>query len=113
MVSPELRDKPALGVRAALLQLGANLLEVFEPYDSLPLPDGEDALESSLRRLGTKHMAITVPDIDQARAHLESVGAEFDTEVVTGSTSRFFFCKDPDGILIEVIQRVCSWERRL
>jgi methylmalonyl-CoA/ethylmalonyl-CoA epimerase len=97
--------KPALQVRAALLRLGGNLLELFEPYEPLPLPDGEDTLHTALRRLGTKHIAIAVDDIHEAYAHLQSIGAEFDTEVTAGSTSCFFFCKDPDGILIEVIQR--------
>jgi len=98
-------DKPALAVKVAMLRLGEGMIEVFEPYDPLPLPDGEDTLRSSLRRIGTKHMAIAVDDIDEAHEHLRSVGAEFDTDVVEGSTSRFLFCRDPDGILIEVIQR--------
>jgi methylmalonyl-CoA epimerase len=101
-------DKPALAVKVAMLRLGEGMIEVFEPYDPLPLPEGEDTLKSSLRRIGTKHMAIAVDDIVEAYEHLKSVGAEFDTDVVEGSTSRFCFCKDPDGILIEVIQRIAK-----
>ena len=99
-------DKPALGVRVALLRLGDNMLEVFEPYEPLPLPDGEGTLGMSLRRLGAKHFAIVVDDLQQAYEHLAAMGAEFDTDITKGSTSCFCFCKDPDGLLIEVIQRL-------
>lgn len=98
-------DKPALKVRIALLRLGDNLLEVFEPYQPKPLPEGESALDSALQRLGTKHMALAVDDAAAAYDHLKAQGAAFDTAVVAGATSRYFFCRDPDGILIEVIQR--------
>ncbi|MFQ6130510.1 MAG: VOC family protein [Armatimonadota bacterium] len=98
-------DKPALKVRVALLRLGESMLEVFQPYKPEPMPEAESALDSSLQRLGTKHMAIAVRDIAAAYDHLKAQGVDFDTDIVEGSTSRFFFCRDPDGILIEVIQR--------
>ena len=98
-------DKPDLGARVALLRLGDHLIEVFAPYEPLPLPEGESRLRSSLQRLGTKHMALVVDDVVAAYEQLKVRGVDLETEVVAGRTSKYFFCRDPDGILIEVIQR--------
>ena len=98
-------DKPDLGVKVAAMRLGDRLLEIFQPYEPLPIPEGESALRTSLQRLGTKHMALAVDDIEAAAEQLRAGGAEIETDVVEGSTSKYVFCRDPDGILIEVIQR--------
>ena len=98
-------DKPDLGVKVALLRLHEHLLEVFGSYEPQPLPEGEDKLRSSLQRLGTKHMALVVDDAVAAYEQLQAGGVDLETEVVAGQTSKYFFCRDPDGILIEVIQR--------
>ena len=98
-------DKPDLGARVALLRLGDRFLEVFAPYEALALPEGEDHLRSSLQRLGTKHMALVVDDVAAAYGELQAAGVAMDTELVAGRTSQYFFCRDLDGILIEVIQR--------
>ena len=98
-------DKPDLGVKVALLRLHEQLLEVFAGHEPQPLPEGEDDLRSSLQRLGTKHMALAVDDAEAAYSQLQAAGADLATELVAGRTSKYFFCRDPDGILIEVIQR--------
>ena len=98
-------DKPALGTRVALMRLGDRLLEIFAPYEPMPLPAGESTLGSSLQRLGTKHMALAVDDVVRAGERLEANGVAIETEIVEGRTSKYLFCTDPDGILIEVIQR--------
>ena len=98
-------DKPALKVKIARLRLGNLWVEVFEPYERRPLPEGEDVLGTSLQRLGTKHMALLVDDIRAAREQLLAHGADLETDLTEGSTSSYLFCRDPDGILIEVIQR--------
>ena len=98
-------DKPGLRVRVALMRRGDRMLEIFEPYDPLPMPEGESGLHTSLQRLGAKHMALVVDDITAAYHQLSGNGVEMETEVVEGRTSEYFFCKDPDGILIEIIQR--------
>lgn len=97
--------KPALKVRIALLRLGDSMLEVFQPYEPKPMPEGESTLSDSLQRPGTKHVAIAVDGIAAAYDHLKAQGVEFDTAVVEGTTSRYFFCRDLDGILVEVIER--------
>lgn len=42
-------------------------------------------------------MALRVPDVDAARAELESRGVAFDGETVQTSVCRMAFFKDPDG----------------
>ena len=84
-------DKPALRVKVALLRLGDRLLEIFEPYEPLPMPEGESGLASSLQRLGTKHMALAVDDVASAYDQLKTNGVQFDTDVVEGTTSKYFF----------------------
>jgi predicted enzyme related to lactoylglutathione lyase len=42
-------------------------------------------------------MALRVPDVDAARAELESKGVKFDGETVQTSVCRMAFFKDPDG----------------
>lgn len=98
-------DKPDLGVRLALLRLGDRFLEIFEGYEPQPLPEGENHLQSALQRVGTKHMALVVDDAAAAYQQLKDAGVEMDMELSRGRTSQYFFCRDPEGILIEVIQR--------
>ena len=98
-------DKPKLAVKVALMRLGDGLLEIFEPYEPKPLPAGESTLASSLQRLGTKHMALAVDDVALACDRLKANGVEIEIDIIEGTTSKYLFCKDPDGILIEVIQR--------
>jgi predicted enzyme related to lactoylglutathione lyase len=42
-------------------------------------------------------MALRVPDVDAARAELESKGVAFDGETVQTNVCRMAFFKDPDG----------------
>lgn len=42
-------------------------------------------------------MALRVPDVDAARAELESKGVPFDGETIQTSVCRMAFFKDPDG----------------
>ena len=98
-------DKPKLATKVALMRLGDRLLEIFGPYEPKPLPTGESTLSNSLQTVGTKHMALAVDDVARAYDQLTANDVEMETTVTEGTTSKYFFCKDPDGILIEVIQR--------
>jgi len=88
-------DEPDLAANVALMRLGDRPLQILEPYEPVP---------NSLKRLGTKHMALAVDDVDQTCERLRANGVAIETDVVAGRTSQYLFCKDPDGILIEVIQ---------
>lgn len=97
--------KPALKVNVALMELGDYMLEMFQPYEPRPMPESESDIGSSLQAIGTKHLCLAVDDIAMAYEALRQNRVEFETDITQGTTSSFFFCKDPDGILIEIIQR--------
>jgi catechol 2,3-dioxygenase-like lactoylglutathione lyase family enzyme len=50
-------------------------------------------------------MALRVPDVDAARAELESKGVVFDGETVQTSVCRMAFFHDPDGNLLMLHRR--------
>ena len=50
-------------------------------------------------------MALRVPDVDAARAELESKGVEFDGETLETSVCRMAFFHDPDGNLLMLHRR--------
>jgi catechol 2,3-dioxygenase-like lactoylglutathione lyase family enzyme len=45
----------------------------------------------------TAHIALRVPDVDEAREELESRGVEFDRETLDTGVCHMAFFKDPDG----------------
>jgi catechol 2,3-dioxygenase-like lactoylglutathione lyase family enzyme len=45
----------------------------------------------------TAHIALRVPDVDEARRELESRGVEFDRETLDTGVCHMAFFKDPDG----------------
>jgi catechol 2,3-dioxygenase-like lactoylglutathione lyase family enzyme len=57
---------------------------------------------------GLVRIALEVPDIDAARAHVESTGTEIigptQDEPVGPWRLKLFLCKDPDGTLIELVE---------
>lgn len=62
--------------------------------------------------VGTKHFAMHTRDIEAAHAALVKAGAEVDQRIAIGRTGmRYFFAKDPDGILIEVVDDIRTWWR--
>ena len=94
--------KPNLKINLAKLQLGGSYLELIEPYDkqetkkylSLEKILAEELQDSS------HHLAISVDKLHPSYLQLK----ENNVEVITSINEGFFFCKDPDGYLIEVKQ---------
>jgi glyoxylase I family protein len=87
------------------LKLGTALLELFSYRDHRPAPESSRRLETDLPRLGTKHLALGVDDVDQARSFLLEHGIGQVPEPATGRTGvRYFFIQDPDGTLLEVVE---------
>jgi catechol 2,3-dioxygenase-like lactoylglutathione lyase family enzyme len=50
-------------------------------------------------------LALRVPDVDAARAELESKGVEFDGDTITTSVCKQAWFKDPDGNAIMLHRR--------
>lgn len=97
-------EKPSLKVYVALMKLGKCMFEMFQHYE--PKPSGYNNLEDSLRRTGFGHIGIAVDDVEFIYRTLDSNEVKFERVISEGSTSKYFFCKDPDGNLIEIIQRI-------
>ena len=95
-------DKPELEIVGATLKLGEDHIEILQPVGPVADPDVIGPLTACLRRGGANHIALNVDDIAQAYETLTANGVEFITELLE---SRYFFCRDPFGTLIEVRQR--------
>lgn len=96
-------EKPDLNVYVALMKFGDCMFEMFQPYK--PKFSKHYSLEHSLKRIGFGHIGIAVGDIDFICGSLSLNKVEFERGISEGSTSKYFFCRDPDGNLIEIIQR--------
>ena len=92
-------------LRIAHLKQGELLLELFcfENRSAAPLTSKE--LASDLPRIGIKHFGLRVADIHSALQQFQKQGLAEDVSVVHGRTGiDYFFIKDPDGILLEIVQ---------
>jgi len=97
-------DRPDLRLKGAIMMLQGYGLELFQHYEPQALPEHSRTLASDLQVVGTKHLALLVDNVETAYRSLEDKGAEFDGGIVEGKTAKYFFAKDPDGILVEVKQ---------
>lgn len=94
--------KEALGLSIAVLELGNLHLELLQPDRPEQTTSIRGTLKELLQRVGTSHIALSVSDVKGLYNRLKASGAEMVTELVEG---RLFFCRDPNGILIEVKQK--------
>lgn len=94
------------GFEIAHLRKGDDYLELFWLAEHLPLPESARELNSDLRIIGTKHLAFATEDAHAAHAAMTEAGVELASEVLEGSTGYdYFFLKDPDGILVEIVRK--------
>jgi len=94
--------KDDLGLTIALLELGNLHLELLQPDRPEQTTRIKGTLKELLQRVGDSHIALTVSDIKGVYEKLRSNGAELVTGLVE---ERLFFCRDPNGVLIEVKQK--------
>jgi glyoxylase I family protein len=93
------------GLVIALLKKGDIVLELFEFKDHKPLPQYRKKLDSDLRTLGVKHFSVGVKDIKGVYRKFKLAGVIFAGPMkVFDNGCRYFFIKDPDGILVEVME---------
>jgi len=87
------------------LKLGDFLLELFCFENPSAAPDSSKELASDLPRIGIKHFGLRVADIHTALAQLQAQGLADGVQVLHGRTGIvYLFIKDPDGILLEIVQ---------
>ncbi|MFH1339326.1 MAG: VOC family protein [Candidatus Omnitrophota bacterium] len=93
------------GLEICLLKKDEVTLELFGFKDFKPLPEYHSNLDSDLVTLGVKHFCLGVADIEETYNRLRKSDIEFITDIrIFENGSRYFFIKDLDGILVEVME---------
>jgi catechol 2,3-dioxygenase-like lactoylglutathione lyase family enzyme len=95
---------PPLGARICFIRgVGGYEIELFQ-YDA-PKAIPEDRLKpnSDLQTIGTKHVAFQVSDMAGFKAKAVAYGVDIAHEVTMCGES-VMFIRDPDGVLVELIQ---------
>jgi glyoxylase I family protein len=88
------------------LLLNGFILELFCYQSFQQAPDTIHATATDLPVMGTKHFGLRVDSIEEARDDLAAKDiVEKDIAITEGRTGpRYFFIKDPDGILVEILE---------
>jgi len=94
-----------IGLTIALLKGGGFSLELFEFKKHKALPHYRKTLDNDLRTVGVKHFSVEVSDIEGTYKRFKKARVQFATAMRTfGNNKRYFFVKDPDGNLVEVME---------
>jgi glyoxylase I family protein len=89
----------------ALLRNGDLTLELFEFKESNPLPLYRQDLNDDLHTLGVKHFSLEAKNVETIYKKFKKARIVFATNLRTfDNGKRYFFIKDPDGILVEIME---------
>ena len=93
-------------LRITHLSLNNMVIEIFCYTNHLELPNHSKLLSTDLPVIGTKHFAFGVKNIHHAYDDLlDKKVIKDNVTITTGRLGKqYFFIKDPDGILIEIIE---------
>jgi len=95
------------GFVISIMKKGGLTLELFSHPQCKPLPRYRQKLDSDLKVCGVKHFALEVKDIEKEYHELRRKKIGFLTGIENlGKKLRYFFIKDPDGIFIEIIEKL-------
>ncbi|MFH1075199.1 MAG: VOC family protein [Candidatus Firestonebacteria bacterium] len=98
-------DKPGLELKGAVIKLDDISLELLQPYKISEKENNHIEkgilLEDLLAQAGLAHIAISVKDLESAYKEIKGSNPVYLTEIFE---SKYFFCADPDGILLEIKQ---------
>lgn len=98
-------DSEKGGLKLCHLKLDNMILELFCYETTQPAPESASSLKTDLPRIGVKHFALEVVSIDSAKDFVIKKGIVKDVEITRGANGlEYFFIKDPDGILFELIE---------
>lgn len=87
------------------LRKGRSYLELFCRAGAKPLPEHAMNPDLDYQVLGTKHLAFDTADPAAVHAELKRLGVAGLTPVYDGTFYKYFFLKDPDGIVVEIVSR--------
>lgn len=92
-------------IKINMLKLNNTVLEMFCYKEYTKLPETAKTTATDLQVLGTKHFALGVENIEQAKEFVIKNEIANDIEIKVGRLGKpYFFIKDPDGILVEIIE---------
>lgn len=93
-------------VDIVMLKLGNMILEIFHYQEKEQLPEHSKNLGIDLKTVGNKHFGLGVKDIMEAKKFVED--NKLNDSEITINKGRlgkpYFFIKDPNGILMEIIE---------
>lgn len=93
------------GLTIVVLRKESLTLELFEFKKRKALPQYRKALDSDLRTLGVKHFSVEVDNVTSWFKKFKKAKCAFATDLRTfDNGKRYFFVKDPDGIMIEFME---------
>lgn len=92
-------------IKIEMLKLENMVLEIFCYQENTPLPETAKRIETDLSVIGTKHFALGVENIEEAKKFVLENNICKDVEIKVGRLGKpYFFIADPDGILVEIIE---------
>lgn len=92
-------------IKIDMLKLNDMILEIFCYKDYESIPESARKITDDLRVIGTKHFALGVDDINEAKEFVMKNDICNDVEINKGRLGKeYFFISDPDGILVEIIE---------
>ncbi len=96
---------PDRGFSIVMMRKEGLVLELFEFRKHKPLPAYRRELDRDLRTLGVKHFSVEVDRIRPVYSKFLKAGVAMATPLRSfDNGARYFFIKDPDGILIEIME---------
>lgn len=89
-----------------ILKLEEIILEIFHYNENMQLPEHSKDLSIDLKTIGNKHFGIGVRDINKAKKFVENNKlCDNEIKIIKGRLGKnYFFIKDPNGILMEIIE---------
>jgi glyoxylase I family protein len=91
-------EDPSIG-EIAFIELGGTLIELFSVKEPTPA-------STERWQIGCRKIALEVDNLDKAIEYLKNKGVEISSSPVTVATLKRAEIKDPDGLSIELLQRL-------
>lgn len=93
-------------IKIATLKLNNTVLEMFCYKEYTELPEIQKDIATDLPIIGTKHFALGVENIDEAKEFVIYNNICKSVNIKKGRLGKkYFFISDPDGILVEIIEK--------
>jgi glyoxylase I family protein len=93
------------GGRIAFLETNGVMLEIVEPAARAQTP----AREVPIGEAGIRHLTFRVGDVETEYERLRAAGVEFTVAPRNAANAELIrkvaFCRDPDGIIVELLER--------